>query len=75
MPIIQISMLEGRSVAQKRSLIASVTKAVCESLGADPKSVRIMINELDPEHFAVSGITVGEQPLSARQAPKDPGSS
>jgi 4-oxalocrotonate tautomerase len=75
MPIIQISMLEGRSVAQKRSLIASVTKAVCESLGADPKSVRIMINELDPEHFAVSGITVGEQPLSARQAPQDTGSS
>ncbi len=75
MPIIQVNMLEGRSVTQKRAMISAVTKAVCESLGADPKSVRIIINELDPEHFAVAGITVGEQPLSARQAPKDPGAT
>lgn len=66
MPIIQIAMMEGRSVAQKRAMVAAVTQVMVDTLGANPKAVRIIINELVPEHFAVGGITAGEQPLASR---------
>ena len=66
MPIIQVNMLEGRTTAQKRAMIAAVTDAIVESLGVRRDSVRIMINEMHPEHFAVAGTSAGETPLNQR---------
>ncbi|RJG04414.1 2-hydroxymuconate tautomerase [Noviherbaspirillum sedimenti] len=60
MPIIEIHLLEGRSVIQKRALIAGITDAVTNALGVKSDQVRILIDELLPEHFAVSGKTRGE---------------
>ncbi len=67
MPIIQVNLLEGRTVAQKRAMIAAVTDAIVDSLGVRADSVRIMINEMHPEHFALAGVSAGEQPLQARR--------
>jgi 4-oxalocrotonate tautomerase len=66
MPIIQVNMLEGRTVAQKRAMIAAITDAVVDSLGVRAESVRIMINEMHPEHFALAGVSAGQQPLDRR---------
>lgn len=66
MPIIQVNMLEGRSTEQKRRMIASITDAVVSSLGTQRESVRILISELQPEHFAVAGRSAGEVPLGQR---------
>ncbi len=65
MPIIQVNMMEGRSVQQKRAMVAAVTRAVGDTLGADPNTVRIIINELIPEHYAVAGLTWGEKRAGA----------
>lgn len=73
MPIVQVNMLEGRSVAQKRRMIAAVTDALVQSLEVPPESVRILIQELDPEHFAVAGTSAGEVPLGARCTSKGNG--
>lgn len=69
MPIIQINLLEGRSTAQKRELVASITEAVIGSLGVGADSVRIIINEMAAEHFALAGVTAAEQPLHMRRGP------
>lgn len=61
MPIIQVNMLEGRTVEQKRKLVSSVTAAVTEALGVQPEQVRILIHELESEHFAVAGMTAAER--------------
>jgi 4-oxalocrotonate tautomerase len=66
MPIIQVNLLEGRTVAQKRAMIAAITDAVVDSLGVRADSVRIMINEMHPEHFALAGVSAGQQPLNQR---------
>nr|ALV86408.1 hypothetical protein [uncultured bacterium 16] len=66
MPIIQVNLLEGRTVAQKRAMIAAVTDAVVESLGVKRETVRILINELQAENFALGGVSAGEQPLNKR---------
>lgn len=77
MPIIQVNMLEGRTVGQKRAMIAAVTDAIVDSLGVRRESVRIMINEMHPEHFALAGTSAGELPLSQRadRAPHANGAS
>lgn len=67
MPIIQVNMLEGRSTAQKRDLHAALSRAAVSALGVPAESVRVLIHELGPEHFALAGITAGELPLSKRR--------
>lgn len=68
MPIIQFSLLEGRTLEQKRQLAKRVSETVCEVLGCKPQSVRILINELAPDHFSVGGVTAAEGGL-VRQSP------
>jgi 4-oxalocrotonate tautomerase len=66
MPIIEVHLLEGRSVAQKRAMISEITQAVVRALGVNPESVRILIDEMQAEHFAVGGLSAGERPLNKR---------
>ncbi|GAB3628347.1 2-hydroxymuconate tautomerase [Pandoraea terrae] len=61
MPIIQIHLLEGRSVQQKRDLVADITAAVTGALSVRPEQVRILIDEVSAEHFAVAGQTAQER--------------
>ena len=65
MPIIQIHMGEGRTVHQKRALVAGITDAVITALGVRGEQVRILIEELAPEHFAVAGTTTAQKQINA----------
>ena len=55
MPLIQIQILEGRTVEQKEAMMAAVTKAVHESIEAPLSTIRVWIHELAPEHYMVAG--------------------
>lgn len=59
MPIIEVNLLEGRTVEQKRALVSAMTDAVVAALAVQPDQVRILIRELGHEHFAVGGVTRG----------------
>ena len=59
MPIIDITILEGRTHEQKSALITEVTDAAVRTLGAPPQSVRVIIREIQPSHFAVAGVPKG----------------
>lgn len=63
--LIEITLLEGRSDAQKKRLFEEVTAAVHASLGMDPESVRIAIQETPLHHFAVGGVPKAPFPASA----------
>jgi len=62
MPIIDITLLEGRSNEQKKALLRAVTDATVQALDARPESVRVMLRELHPSHFAVAGEPKGPPP-------------
>ena len=62
MPIIQVNMFESRTT--KHSLAKGLMAAAVQARGVIPQSVRILIHELEPEHFAVAGVTAGEKPLA-----------
>ena len=70
MPIVQIELLEGRDVEKKRRLIRMVTDAVCEALDAKPESVRVIIREMDPDHYGVAGVAASEQRSATASVPE-----
>ena len=39
MPVINVKLVEGRTVEQKRAMVKAVTRAVCESLGVAESAV------------------------------------
>ncbi|MCJ7587357.1 MAG: 2-hydroxymuconate tautomerase family protein [Candidatus Aminicenantes bacterium] len=55
MPLIEVHMLEGRTDEQKEKLLAAVTKAVHESIGAPLQSIRVWIQEISPREFMSGG--------------------
>ncbi|MDA3626132.1 2-hydroxymuconate tautomerase [Saccharopolyspora oryzae] len=61
MPLVEISLLAGRSPEQIRELIHQVHNAVQTSLDAPPESIRVLIREMPPEHWAVGDVTKAEQ--------------
>ena len=56
MPILQVEILKGRTVDQKREMVKKVTDAVTESLNCSKEAVRIIIREMEAENFAKAGI-------------------
>ena len=48
-------MAEGRSPAQKKALMAAITEAMHEHLGAPRESVRVWINEFPNTDFMAGG--------------------
>ena len=67
MPILEMHLLEGRSVELKRKAVAAITAALVETLKVPPETVRILITEHNDENFSVGGVTVGERKNKARQ--------
>lgn len=58
MPFIQINILKGRTAEKKERLIREVSDLVSDVLDAPIQSVRVMINELEPEHWGIAGESV-----------------
>jgi 4-oxalocrotonate tautomerase len=56
MPIIEVTLLEGRSQATKQRLIEALTDAAIDAVDAPRESVRVMIWEIPPQNFAVGGV-------------------
>jgi 4-oxalocrotonate tautomerase len=56
MPIVEISMVEGRDEEAKRRLHAEVTDAVVRSIGVRPDQVRVLLREVPAINFAVAGL-------------------
>lgn len=60
MPILDITLLEGRDDQKKGELIRAVTDATVRSLGVPPEAVRVLLREISPSHFAVAGVRKSE---------------
>jgi len=56
MPIVQISMIQGRTPEKKEQLIKKVTDAIVEVLQIPAEKVRIILNEVPKENIGVGGV-------------------
>lgn len=55
MPIVQVELLEGRTLEQKRLLVEKVTQAIVESTGAPEENISIIIRDMSKENYAKAG--------------------
>jgi 4-oxalocrotonate tautomerase len=55
MPIVEITIIEGRAPDAKRRLIAKVTDAIEESIAAPRDSIRVILREIPALHFRGRG--------------------
>ncbi|KWR85111.1 2-hydroxymuconate tautomerase [Cupriavidus sp. IDO] len=60
MPIMQVFLMEGRTDEQKARLIAALTDAAVDSIGAPRETVRVMLTEMPKAHFGIGGKTAQE---------------
>lgn len=56
MPMIQVQLLEGRSSAQKQSLLEELTAATVRCLAVDPERVQVQIYEFPEGTWARGGV-------------------
>ncbi|MDR3505699.1 MAG: 2-hydroxymuconate tautomerase family protein [Acidocella sp.] len=62
MPIVEITLIEGRSFELKEKLVKEVTQAVVSSIGAPKEAVRVILREVPPWHFGAGGEVKGKPP-------------
>ena len=55
MPLIEIKMWKGRDDSTKAKLIENVTKAVCESIGCQPNSCTVIIQDIEKSSWGRAG--------------------
>jgi 4-oxalocrotonate tautomerase len=56
MPVVTISMYDGRSMEQKRELVKGVTDVVARITGNTPEGVHVIIEEVKRENWAIGGL-------------------
>jgi len=61
MPHIQVTMLKGRSVEQKRKLVQRITDVVAEEAGAAKDGVVITIVEVERDDYARGGVLMADK--------------
>ncbi|HYT25585.1 MAG TPA: 2-hydroxymuconate tautomerase [Actinomycetota bacterium] len=62
MPLVQITMLRGRTDAQKRALLEAVTEAVHTSIETPVESIRVWISEMEPIGYMAAGVLAADRP-------------
>lgn len=62
MPIVEMTLIEGRSFEMKKKMVEAVTAAIVDTLEAPRETVRIVIREVPAWHFAAGGTLKGTPP-------------
>lgn len=58
MPQVQITLLEGRTLEQKRRVAQRVTDALVEDAGATREAISISFVEVSKESYASAGVLI-----------------
>jgi len=61
MPIVAVSLLEGRPPEKLEALIADLTATVVATLDVPAASVRVILSEVPPSHWGIGGVSKLQQ--------------
>lgn len=56
MPVVNVNMVKGRTLEQKREMVRDVTDSIAKTLNCNKETVRIIINEINKEDISVGGV-------------------
>jgi 4-oxalocrotonate tautomerase len=54
-PLIEVTLIEGRSADAKRALMKRLTDAAEETLAAPRQTIRVVLREVPAAHWSVGG--------------------
>lgn len=66
MPIVEITLVAGRSAQELRAMISAVTTAVSETVAAPVSAIRVIVREVPTTHFAAGDVTIAERKGSVK---------
>lgn len=55
MPLIQVTMVEGRTVEQKHALIRNLSQSMAETLEVPLERIRVAIYEISADEWGIGG--------------------
>jgi 4-oxalocrotonate tautomerase len=61
MPLVEVTLVTGRTPEQLRALISGITAAVVDAVSAPKDAVRVVIREVPPTHWAAGDVTIAER--------------
>jgi len=61
MPYIQVTLLEGRTIEQKRKLAERITKVFNEEAGTPPEAVSIAFIDVARDSYATGGVLMADK--------------
>lgn len=61
MPLIQVTIMEGRSQDQKEAFFQDVTLLAAKHFEVKPEQVRVLVNEIPSTHWAIGGESVSKK--------------
>ena len=61
MPVIDVTMVEGRSIEMKDAFVTALTDAAVNALSAPRESVRVILREVPATNFAAGGETIAQR--------------
>lgn len=61
MPLVQVTLSQGRSPEQLRTLISKLTAAVGEAIDAPKQNIRVVLYEVPKTHWAAGDVTLQER--------------
>ncbi|HLL37311.1 MAG TPA: tautomerase family protein [Streptomyces sp.] len=70
MPLIEVTVAEGRSAERLRALMAALHRAVRESLEVRDEQIRVLVREVPAHLWSAGGVTLAERAAPGR-APQD----
>jgi 4-oxalocrotonate tautomerase len=60
-PLVEVTMVEGRTPEQVLALISAVTLAVHETVDAPVENIRVVVREVPTTHWAAGDVTIAER--------------
>jgi 4-oxalocrotonate tautomerase len=60
-PLIELTMVEGRTPQQVRAVISALTRAVVDTVDAPAESIRVVVREVPATHWAAGDVTIAER--------------
>jgi len=56
MPIVQVDIIAGRTLEQKRAMVKEVTEALTRTINCRREAVKIIIREMSKDNLAEAGV-------------------
>ncbi|MEB3022144.1 tautomerase family protein [Mycolicibacter sp. MYC098] len=73
MPLVEVTLTEGRTAEQIRTLIHELTGAVERAVSAPAANIRVVVREVPPTHWAAGDVTIAERRERQARATDTPG--